>query len=269
MKKEIKNNLAILSYHEKRIQLEHEVQQRFENLGEDAQLVVHDVIREFIRRSALPVRIIYAQKHVEDMANTLAEKTQALYKLTETHERTVNEHNSQLSAKWGIGYEAGVRDATSKQQAVELKAESEKIQQLRLQLSTRESDLDQKTLELSEANQKLLDQAKRHQARTSELKEQLAEQAKLLIPMTGISNAHNGLIVKNWRTSWKWLSNWMFILIGYISVYGVPPEILTLVPEASLGKVTAILALIGFVCRFINQNKYLELTPAPVEKEGA
>ena len=192
--------------------------------------------------------------------------------LSNIHERTLTEQNDRLDFSWKDGYEKGVRDANTthyvaRQTAAE--AESEKIQQLRLQLSTRESDLDQKTLELSEANQKLLDQAKRHQARTSELKEQLAEQAKLLIPMTGISNAHNGLIVKNWRTSWKWLSNWMFILIGYISVYGIPPEILTLVPEASLGKVTAVLALIGFICRFINQNKHLELTPAPVEKEGA
>ena len=67
MSSKVENKLAILSYHEKRIQLEHEVQQRYENLSEEAQAVIRDVIREFIRRSAMPVRIIYAQKFVEEL----------------------------------------------------------------------------------------------------------------------------------------------------------------------------------------------------------
>lgn len=254
MKKEIQNNLAILSYHEKRIQLEQEIQQRYGDLSEESQAVVRDVIREFIRRSALPVRIIYAQKHVEDMANTLAEKTQALDKLTETHERTVNEHNSQLSAKWGIGYEAGVRDATSKQQTVELKAESEKIQQLRLQLSARESDLDQKTLELSETKQKLLDQAKRHQQRVDELKAEIAQKSEPIMAELG-STMNFGFFVSNWRDSWKWISNWCFGLIVFFATTPIPPELLAVLPENIRYYVIAWVAFCGFVGRYINQNK--------------
>lgn len=49
-----------------------------------------------------------------------------------------------------------------------------------------------------------------------------------------------GVLVHNWRSGWKWLSNWAFILIGYISVYGVPNEVLMFVPEASQAKVTGL-----------------------------
>lgn len=70
-----------------------------------------------------------------------------------------------------------------------------------------------------------------------------------------------GVLVHNWRSGWKWLSNWAFILIGYISVYGVPNEVLMFVPEASQAKVTAVLALTGLVFRFINQTKNKALPP--------
>ena len=70
-----------------------------------------------------------------------------------------------------------------------------------------------------------------------------------------------GVLVHNWRSGWKWLSNWAFILIGYISVYGVPNEVLMFVPEASQAKVTGLLALIGLVFRFINQTKNKALPP--------
>lgn len=66
---------------------------------------------------------------------------------------------------------------------------------------------------------------------------------------------HTGLIVKNWHTAWKWISTWAFGLIAYVSVAGIPPEVLALVPEASQSKVTAALALLGFFGRFINQSR--------------
>ena len=75
-----------------------------------------------------------------------------------------------------------------------------------------------------------------------------------------------GVLVHNWRSGWKWISNWAFILIGYISVYGVPNEVLMFVPEASQAKVTGLLALIGLVFRFINQTKNKALPPVA---EGA
>lgn len=66
---------------------------------------------------------------------------------------------------------------------------------------------------------------------------------------------HTGFLVKNWHTFWKWLSTWAFAAIGYVSLYGVPPEIIALIPEASQSKVTAALALLGFAGRFINQSR--------------
>ena len=50
-----------------------------------------------------------------------------------------------------------------------------------------------------------------------------------------------------------------------VSVAGIPPEVLALVPEASQSKVTAALALLGFVGRFINQSKPKPLPPASDE----
>ena len=66
---------------------------------------------------------------------------------------------------------------------------------------------------------------------------------------------HTGLLVKNPHTFWKWLSTWAFAAIGYVSLVGLPPEIIALVPEASQGKVTAVLALFGFLGRFVNQSR--------------
>lgn len=257
MKKEIKNNLAILSYHEKRIQLEQEVQQRFENLGEDAQAVVRDVIREYIRRSAMPVCIVYAQKHVEEMANNLAKASQKFQELLETHERTVSEHNDQLEYSWKGGYEKGVRDTNTthhvaRQTAAE--AESAKIQQLRLQLSTCESELDQQTLELSKTKQKLLDQAKRHQQRVDELIAEIAQKPEPIMAELG-SFTNTGFVVGNWRNSWKWVSNWCFGLIVFFATTPIPPELLMVLPEDVRTYLIAWTAFCGFVGRYLNQSK--------------
>lgn len=66
---------------------------------------------------------------------------------------------------------------------------------------------------------------------------------------------HTGLLVKNSHTFWKWLSTWAFAAIGYVSIVGLPPEIIALIPEASQGKATAVLALLGFLGRFVNQSR--------------
>ena len=112
MPDKVQNKLAILSYHEQRIRLEQEIQQRYGDLSEEAQAVVRDTIREFIRRSAMPVRIIYAQKFVEELENRLFEKNQAFQKLSKTHEQTLADHKGQLDSSWKDGYEKGARDAT-------------------------------------------------------------------------------------------------------------------------------------------------------------
>ena len=99
----------------------------------------------------------------------------------------------------------------------------------------------------------LTQQSRRHVAELGDLKDSLTPSNS---PLSGggISPV-TSLIVPNWHTAWKWISTWAFGLIAYISVAGVPPEVIALVPEASQGKVTAVLALIGFVGRFLNQSR--------------
>ena len=290
MPDKVQNKLAILSYHEQRIRLEQEIQQRYGNLSEEAQAVVRDTIREFIRRSAMPVRIIYAQKFVEELENRLFEKNQAFQKLSKTHEQTLADHKGQLDCTWKNGYEAGARAAseTVKSQAVDNKitltadafalteslnqsqqdvatlidaaGESEKIQQLRLQLSTRESELDQKALELSESKQKLLDQAKRHQQRVDELKAEIAMQPEPIMAEIG-STLHTGLMVSNWRDGWKWISNWCFGLIVFFATTPIPPELLLVLPENVRMHLIAWVAFCGLVGRYLNQSKGAPLWP--------
>ena len=272
MPDKVQNKLAILSYHEQRIQLEQEIQQRYGNLSEEAQAVVRDTIREFIRRSAMPVRIIYAQKFVEELENRLFEKNQAFQKLSKTHEQTLADHKGQLDSSWKDGYEKGARDATpistdwlnqSKQELAALvntAGESEKIQQLRLQLSTRESELDQKALELSESKQKLLDQAKRHQQRVDELKAEIAMRPEPIMAEIG-STLHTGLMVSNWRDGWKWISNWCFGLIVFFATTPIPPELLLVLPENVRMHLIAWVAFCGFVGRYLNQSKGAPLWP--------
>lgn len=130
------------------------------------------------------------------------------------------------------------------------------------------SKVDELTLQVAQLAKEKTDQAKRHQARVTELKDKIEQQAKQLVPMLGVSSyvENHSFLVRNWQTFWKWLSTWAFAAIGYVSIYGVPQEILMLVPEASQSKVTAVLALIGFVGRFINQSKP---KPLPPVKESA
>ena len=90
---------------------------------------------------------------------------------------------------------------------------------------------------------------------------QQAQPLQYVTATIGTVENQAGVLVHNWRSGWKWISNWAFILIGYISVYGVPNEVLMFVPEASQAKVTAVLALTGLVFRFINQTKNKALPP--------
>ena len=62
-------------------------------------------------------------------------------------------------------------------------------------------------------------------------------------------------LVENWRKGWMWLSNWMFALIAYVAVYGIPPEVMALLPMESQSKVIAVLSVLGVIFRFINQSK--------------
>lgn len=178
--------------------------------------------------------------------------------LSNIHERTLNEHRDQLDFTWKNGYEAGVRDTNLSNQNIE--TESKNIQQLRLLLSTRESELDQLTLEHVDLKQKLLDQAKRHRQRVDELKTEIA-QKPISVQGTLVSINHDSFVVRNWRDSKKWISNWCFGLIAFFAVTPIPPELLVVLPENVRYYLIAFAALCGFAGRYINQTKPVHLPP--------
>lgn len=194
-------------------------------------------------------------------------------KLSNIHERALTERNDQLDYTWKNGYETGLREASQavKRKAVEnkitltidkpMETESDKIQHLRLQLSTRESELDQKALELADSKQKLLDQAKRHQQRVDELKAELAQQKPEPILAEIGSTFNEGFVVGNWRDSKKWISNWCFGLIAFLAVTPIPPEVLIVLPENVRYYLIAFTAFCGFLGRYLNQTKPVPLPP--------
>ena len=183
-------------------------------------------------------------------------------KLSSIHEWFLTECNDRLDYAWKDGYDKGVLDANAAKQA-DSETESEKIQQLRLQLSTRESELDQQTLELSEAKRKLLDQAKRHQQRVDELKAEITQKPEPIIAELG-SFANTGFVVGNWRNSWKWISNWCFGLIVFFATTPIPPELLAVLPENIRFYLIVWVAFCGFVGRYINQTKPVSLPPIDI-----
>ena len=180
-------------------------------------------------------------------------------KLSSIHEWFLTECNDRLDYAWKDGYEKGVLDANAAKQA-DSETESDKIQQLRLQLSTRESELDQKTLELSEAKQKILDQAKRHQQRVDELKVEITQKPEPIMAELG-SFTNTGFLVGNWRNSWKWISNWCFGLIVFFATTPIPPELLMVLPEDVRTYLIAWTAFCGFVGRYLNQSKGVQSWP--------
>ena len=184
--------------------------------------------------------------------------------LSNIHGRTLTEHNDQLDFTWKQAFEAGNAEAkVSRQAAANAAVDAEystKIQQLRLQLSTRKSELDQAVLETAEAKQKLLDQAKRHQQRVDELKAEIEQKPELIEATLGFVN-YSGHIVENWRDSWKWISNWCFGLIVFFATTPIPPEVLAVLPENIRYYVIAFTAFCGFVGRYLNQSKGIQTWP--------
>lgn len=61
-------------------------------------------------------------------------------------------------------------------------------------------------------------------------------------------------IVDNWRTGYKWFSNWAFIVIMFLATTPLPPEIASLLPQVMQDKLMAIVAVCGLVLRFIKQK---------------
>lgn len=69
------------------------------------------------------------------------------------------------------------------------------------------------------------------------------------------------IIVQNWKTGWRWFSNWAFMLIIFIATVPIPPEILNILPSHQRENLMAIVAFFGLILRFINQSK-----PEPPKK---
>lgn len=69
------------------------------------------------------------------------------------------------------------------------------------------------------------------------------------------------IFVQNWKTGWKWFSNWAFMLIIFIATVPIPPEILSILPDEKRNILTAVVAFFGLILRFINQSK-----PEPPKK---
>lgn len=62
-------------------------------------------------------------------------------------------------------------------------------------------------------------------------------------------------VVSNWQEGWKWFSTWAMLLIVYLTLNPLPPEVMALLPPELQQKMFAVIALAGFVLRFISQSK--------------
>lgn len=72
-----------------------------------------------------------------------------------------------------------------------------------------------------------------------------------------IQDRNKGMIVSNWQNSWKWFSNIAFALIVAVQAFydALPPEVLTALPADTQQTITAVLAILGILGRFINQSR--------------
>ncbi|MHA3102686.1 hypothetical protein [Acinetobacter sp. ANC 3791] len=102
--------------------------------------------------------------------------------------------------------------------------------------------------------------------RLQQQKKQLQQNAVPVQPqyVTATFNAIEnkaGLFVHNWRSSWKWFSNWCFGLIVFFAITPIPPEVLSVLPANVRTYVIAFMALCGIALRYINQSKVKVLPP--------
>lgn len=65
--------------------------------------------------------------------------------------------------------------------------------------------------------------------------------------------ATNQNLVNDWKQGYKWISAWCLAFIIYVSQYGVPAELLAIIPEQYHGNILTVAALIGLVMRFVKQ----------------
>lgn len=139
----------------------------------------------------------------------------------------------------------------------------QQINLLRADLSKVNSQLDEATLELADKKQQLLDQAKRHQSRVEELKAAMQSTPVQILPMIQGEAMRLGFFVGNKTSSWKWFSNIAFAGIVAVQAFydALPAELITSLPDGTQSKITVVLAILGFLGRYINQSKAKPLPP--------
>lgn len=162
-------------------------------------------------------------------------------KLSAIHERALAEHNDRLDYTWKEGYKMGVRDGNSTQ-----KSNAEANNQIKKNLNNQIIDLQNKSARL--------------EYQVSNFQSQLSTNPEPVIAEIG-STLTNGFIVKSWRDSKKWISNWCFGLIVFFAATPIPPEVLAVLPENVRYYLIALTALCGFIGRYINQTKPVSLPP--------
>ena len=96
-----------------------------------------------------------------------------------------------------------------------------------------------------------------------ELIDDLSKQTHNILPLKE-SGKSSGLIVANWRDSWKWISIWgSATIVGINAFYAsLPPEFIDSLPEHTQSTINVIGGIALLLGRFINQSKPKALPPA-------
>lgn len=164
-------------------------------------------------------------------------------KLSELHERTLENHNDQLEFTWHCGYDKAVHEAEENYK--DFQESINKITKQNTDLSMQVRNLKNEPFKYETVS----DATPRHtELHTTQ------QSPQPLFEKEGLK-AHSGWIVQNWHKGWLWLSNWIFILIAWVAYNGIPPELLALIPEANRENVIPILSALGVICRFIDQSR--------------
>ncbi|MCU4481237.1 DUF7940 domain-containing protein [Acinetobacter ursingii] len=96
-----------------------------------------------------------------------------------------------------------------------------------------------------------------YQGVLSRLENRHSDELNSIANKTAQALVNNSPIVSNWQNSWKWFSNIAFALIVAVQAFydALPPEVLTALPADTQQTITAVLAVLGILGRFINQSR--------------
>lgn len=63
------------------------------------------------------------------------------------------------------------------------------------------------------------------------------------------------LLVSDWKQGYKWITTYAFLIIAYVAQFGVPDEIMAILPTEHHGKIITFVAMCGLIFRFLKQSK--------------